>query len=74
MIEHCKVSFGLYGVVADGQSKPGGGTIVRIVNSVITANGTGLAKFRGGQIYSYGNNVIDDNTEDGTPPVLIPLK
>ena len=36
--------------------------------------GRGLGQFNGGQIFSYGNNVIFDNGVDGTPSAVIPLK
>jgi hypothetical protein len=61
------------GVASDGGSNPAG-CVVRISNSLFNSNGIALRRDRGGQIFSYGNNVIDGNTDDGLPPVLIPLK
>ena len=40
---------------------------VRLNNSTITANGVGLSSGSGGQIISYQDNRLLDNTTDGTP-------
>jgi len=49
-------------------------TSVAIGHSTVMGNGTGLGQFNGGQIFSYGNNVIFDNGVDGAPSAVIPLK
>lgn len=43
-------------------------------NDVIFGNGTGLAAAAGGQILSYGNNYVGNNTVDGNPTATIPQK
>ena len=41
-------------------------TIFRVAHSVVTGNGTGLDRFVGGIIDSYGDNNINGNTTDNT--------
>jgi hypothetical protein len=41
--------------------------VVRLNNSTITGNGTGLFTATGGAIQSYGDNRIDGNGSDGSP-------
>jgi hypothetical protein len=45
----------------------GANSIVRINNSVITGNATGVSASGGGVLRSYKNNAINGNTADGTP-------
>ena len=74
MIDRSQLSLNQVGVLADGVSRPNGGCTIRVSNSLITSNGSALRQDRGGQVLSYGNNVIDDNTDDGSSPVLATLK
>ena len=37
-------------------------------------NGTGLATFNGGQIFSYGTNTVLDNTANGAPTAVIGMQ
>ncbi len=59
-LEHCVATDNNFGVVAIN------GAVVRVSNSTITANGTGLATSAGGTINSRGNNTLEDNGTDGT--------
>jgi hypothetical protein len=47
---------------------------VRLNQSVVTKNKTGLDAVSGGSIESFGNNVIRDNTTDGSPTTTVGLK
>ncbi len=49
------------------------GRLVRIGASTITDNGTGLVQSGGGQILSFGNNMLTGNGIDGAPNALIGL-
>lgn len=54
--------------LSEGVRSVGMNSDIRIGNSVVTANGTGLNTVSGGQIFSYGNNLVNGNTlADGTP-------
>ena len=50
-----------------------GGTLatVRLGNSTITGNGTGLQALSGGTLASYGNNHVNGNTSDGAPNAFL---
>jgi hypothetical protein len=51
-----------------GVSADGANAVVRLNNSTISGNGSGLAALNGGQIISFGNNVIAANSgKDGAP-------
>jgi hypothetical protein len=52
----------------------GSHSLAIISNSVIMHNEYGLSASQGGNIKSYGNNVIVDNTTDGTPTETAALK
>ncbi len=52
----------------------GANAIVRLGDSVITNNGTGLLPFGGGQIQSYGTNQINGNAVDGAPTGPVALQ
>lgn len=57
------------GITADGAK-----AVVRLNQSTVAANGTGLTALNGGQILSFGNNAIAGNTQDGAPTVAVPLR
>jgi hypothetical protein len=57
-----------YGVNADTNG------VIRMTRSRVGTNATGLQTATGGQIISFGDNVIDGNTTDGTPTSTLPLK
>ena len=46
-------------------SARGAGVIVRLGNVTITGNGVGLATETGGQILSYGDNMVQGNQVNG---------
>jgi hypothetical protein len=48
--------------------------IIRMTRSTVGNNGTGLATSSGGQIISYGDNMIGGNTTDGAPTSTVPLR
>jgi len=50
-----------------------GGATVRVNNSSITGNTTGLSLLSGAQILSFGNNRLSGNGSDGAFSNLIPL-
>jgi hypothetical protein len=52
--------------LGEGVRSVGANAVVRIGNSVVTGNGTGLVVSGGGVIQSYGNNQINGNGVDGT--------
>lgn len=52
----------------------GSPAIVRFASTVITGNGTGILATSGGQILSFGNNMIAGNTIDGSPSTNISLQ
>jgi len=58
-------SFGL--VVANA-------AVLRLADSVITGNGTGILPTAGGQIISYRTNMLAGNTTDGATPFSVSLK
>jgi hypothetical protein len=57
--------------LGEGLRSVGAGALIRVGDSVVTGNGTGLVT-SGGVIQSYGNNQINGNTVDGaaTPVAL----
>ncbi|PWW03467.1 hypothetical protein DFR52_101148 [Hoeflea marina] len=57
------------GIRADGTA----GT-VRMSNSNVTGNSTGMQTVNSGKIQSYGNNHVDGNGTDGAPTSTIPQK
>ncbi|MPZ56725.1 MAG: hypothetical protein GEU91_09570 [Rhizobiales bacterium] len=62
------------GNLRDGVRSQGSGATVRLNNSTITHNGTGLARMNGGRLISFGNNAIRDNDTDGAPTATQPLR
>ena len=52
----------------------GTGANIRVGNSVITGNGTGVHTASGGVMRSYKNNQIFDNTVNGTPVTALALE
>lgn len=68
LVEHSQVSHnGGSGVVASGAN-----AVLRISDVSIFKNAAGVVYVSGGIVYSYGNNVIAENTST-SPPTLIPL-
>ena len=47
---------------------------VRVGQSKVTANATGLQASNGGQTQSYGNNNVSGNTNDGTISTTVALQ
>lgn len=60
-------SSGTFGVISDGS-----GSIVRIGNSTITGNATGVGTSNSGTLQSFKNNQIGGNATDGTPVTAFP--
>ena len=52
--------------LGDGVRSVGSRAAIRIGSSVVAANGNGFVAASGGQILSYGNNQVNDNTVDGS--------
>jgi hypothetical protein len=48
----------------------GTGSTVRVTNSTVSQNGTGLLTLSSGTVVSYGNNVFDGNVIDGGPATI----
>ena len=71
MIERCEISFNTTGIQSDASSGP---ALVRISDSVITGNTTGLSQVRGGTIISFRTNMLAGNGVDGTPSLSTSLK
>jgi hypothetical protein len=67
-VEETIVSNNTFGVVAGLGS---GTSRVRMSNTMVTGNGTGLFADATGQVHSWGNNRIIDNTTNGVPNVVI---
>jgi hypothetical protein len=60
MVRNSTVSNNAIGICADQAA------IVRVGQSTVIANGTGLQSTNGGLLQSYGNNNVSGNTTDGT--------
>ena len=56
-----------FGVIADGA-----GTTIRMGNSTVSGNANGVGESGGGTLQSYKNNMINNNTADGTPVTVVP--
>jgi hypothetical protein len=67
-LESCVASnnSGAYGVVASGA-----GATLRISNTTITHNGTGIGAVSGGSVVSFGNNRNAGNTVGGSPTSVL---
>ena len=50
------------------------GATVRIGDSTVNGNGTGLDPVSGGAILSYGTNKVDGNDNDGNPTGAVNLR
>jgi hypothetical protein len=59
-LENCVSTNNGFGVYANSNS------VVRVSNSVITDNSTGVNHFSNGVLLSRGNNTVEGNTTDGT--------
>jgi hypothetical protein len=57
------------GITSDGATAE-----VRISDSTVTNNGTGLSAVNGGQLISFKNNALGGNTVDGSPTMKMKLK
>lgn len=57
------------GIRADGRA-----AVIRLSNSIVVGNGTGLDVANGGSIVSFGNNAIVGNTTNGSPSDTLQLK
>jgi len=57
---------GASGVRADGAL-----STLRMSNTVITGNGLGVSTANSAQLLSYGDNLLDGNTSNGTNPTII---
>ncbi len=61
MLNRASLSASILGLRSDGPT-----STVRIGNSVVFGNVTGVLSANGGALQSYGNNQITGNTTDGT--------
>jgi hypothetical protein len=59
--------------VFNGTGVSTSGALVRLANSTITDNSTGVSQTNGGTATSYKNNQINDNGVDGTPLTAVGL-
>lgn len=66
LVDQSDVTFATTGVLADGAT-----ATVRLSNSNIFANTTGLSTANGGSIISYNNNRLRGNTTDGAPTTTV---
>jgi len=62
------------GNLRDGVRSHGSGVRVRISNSTINDNRTGLNSVNGGKLLSFGNNAIHGNQTNGAPTATVALK
>lgn len=62
-IENCLLTHNLFGVVG------GATTVIRLSNSTIANNGTGLSNTFGGTLATRGNNTLIDNTTPTSGPI-----
>jgi hypothetical protein len=72
VIERTELSFNTTGLHVDNNSGPG--ATVRISDSVITGNTTGISAINGDQIITFRTNMLAGNTTDGSTPFSISLK
>ena len=68
MVRNATISSNAVGVAADQAA------IVRVSQSTVTANGTGLQATSGGQVVSFGNNDISGNNTDGVATSTVALQ
>jgi hypothetical protein len=57
-----------------GVNSNGAAAVARLSSTVITGNTSGLLPASGGQIISYGNNILDANGSSNTPTSTIALR
>lgn len=62
------------GNAGEGLRAVGANALIRIGNSVVTANGIGIVPTAGGVIQTYGGNQLDGNTSEGAPSYAVPLR
>lgn len=65
---------GLGNASAAGVYANGDLAVIRIADNAITGNSYGVRAVFGADIFSLGNNVIEDNAIDGAPTATIPLR
>jgi len=58
----------------EGLRAVGANARIRVGDSWVTGNGTGVAVANGGKVQSYGDNRINNNTVDGFVPTIIDSK
>jgi hypothetical protein len=68
MVRNSTASNNTVGIAADQ------GAVVRIGQSTVTGNGTGLQTSNGGEIQSYGNNNVSGNGVDGMATTMVALQ
>jgi hypothetical protein len=68
MVRNSTVTNNAVGIAADQ------GSIIRVTQSTLTANGTGWRSTNGGMVQSYGNNNVGGNTTDGTVTSTLALQ
>jgi hypothetical protein len=68
MVRNSTVTNNAVGIAADQ------GSIIRVTQSTLTANGTGWRSTNGGLVQSYGNNNVGGNTTDGTVTSTLALQ
>ena len=68
LVRNSTVTHNAVGISADQSST------VSVAQSTVTGNGTGWQATNSGQLATYGNNIVNGNTNDGTPTTTIPLE
>jgi hypothetical protein len=66
LVDQSDVTFATTGFLADGAT-----ATLRLSNSNVFANATGLSAINGGSIISYNNNRLRGNTTDGSPTTTV---
>ena len=66
-IDDCTISSNGSGATTSGVKSEGSAARTFIGNSLVTGNSVGLLVSGGGQIISFGNNLLDGNVTDGNP-------
>jgi hypothetical protein len=72
LVERCELSYNVLGLFADNTHGAGG--TVRVSDTVITGNTTGISASNGAQIISFRTNMLAGNTTDGTTLFSVSLK
>ena len=74
-VENCMIANnGATNASAAGVYANGALAVIRISKDVITGNSYGIRAVFGGSVFSFGNNMIEDNSIDGSPTATAALR